>query len=396
MAHTQGDARNGVGLALAVGYAVTVLAQIEPRFAAVYMVLWPILVLYLLVFNKERARFSGMPFVVMFTTVILVVYCSACFLCSGETGYLTGFCQLYLKCVLMYLIGFLLFSDVQRTGIWKVALLAYVAASFAYAIWAVEQYFPGFGAWLSTMEYLFASKNSFGQIVGVAAIVLVVFALECQSQGKKIAAFTMAVFLACSMLLMQCRTALLAGCLALVYLLWSKKRRTVLFVLAAVFLVCLALVPELQDVVTHALLLDKYAGADMNTLSHGRIGFWDAALDATDGHEMFGVGDYYVDSMYIDVYVNLGFVGFVLVMGVWVARVLVNVRRGARMRRYGEASVLPGTVACLTVFYLVESLFEGYPPFGPGTCSFVFWMLCGYLDGAFLSANAGSLVVGRL
>ena len=30
---------------------------------------------------------------------------------------------------------------------------------------------------------------------------------------------------------------------------------------------------------------------------------------------------------------------------------------------------------CLTMFYFIESVLEGYPPFGPGVSSFMFWFL---------------------
>lgn len=32
-------------------------------------------------------------------------------------------------------------------------------------------------------------------------------------------------------------------------------------------------------------------------------------------------------------------------------------------------------LTCFVIFYLVESMLEGQPPFGPGVSSFMFWML---------------------
>lgn len=375
--------RGGVGAAIATGCFVTVIAQVESRLSAVFTLLWLSLALYLAVLYRSKARMTGLPLLTVGVAVLLGVSCSACCLLTGETGYLTGFFQLYLKCLLMYLIGVLVSSaDDMTPGQWRTVLAAYVAASCVYMAWAWASYFPGFSAWLSSSTYLFAAKNSLGQICGVASVVLAVAGAGLEDGPRKAALWGGSALMACCVLLIQCRTAALAVALALIVLLASDGKRKALVALAIALAVALALSPTLRTYASHALFLDKYAGADANAMSSGRLAAWGRALANLDGRWLLGLGKYYVDNAYVNLLANLGLVGLALFMAVWAPRVVVNLKRGLGSNRDGGGlGTLWQLVALLTVFYLVESLLEGYPPFGPGTCSFVFWMLSGYLDG---------------
>lgn len=346
------------------------------------MLLWLLVALYLCARFIDGVRFTGLPFATVFAAVVLALYCSVCYLVFGEIGYLNGFLQLYLKCLLMYLIGTLARDVVSPGRGWGFILASYVVASCIYICWAMANYFPGFGAWLSSMAYLFEGKNGLGQIVGVAASVFLVNALEESRPGcwRVASLLTFAALTVC-ILLIQCRTAFLAVCCSAVFLLFLKKRKRTLIGALVLILFALALSPDLRDFFSHAFFLDKYDGADANALSSGRLDLWAEALRNLAGRELVGLGDYYVDNMYINLIANIGIVGALPVMGIWVARAIINFRRGIKsVPRQDPYCILLRMVACLTVFYLVETVLEAHPPFGPGTCSFIFWMLCGYLD----------------
>ncbi|MBM6774917.1 O-antigen ligase family protein [Olsenella profusa] len=374
---------NKVCLAVAIGSFVTVIAQIDSRLSIAYTTLWIVLVIYLCVHQRNDIRFSGMTFATVFIAVLLAVYCSCCYLVFGEIGYLTGFFQLYLKCLLMYLIGTLCRNLISLDSGWTSIQIAYVLASCIYLCWALVSYFPGFSEWLSSMTYLFESKNSLGQIVGVAAIILLVNAFD-ESKQLRWQAFNLLISFSLSIcsLLIQCRTAFLAICCAFVFLLVLRRKKKLLLFACIVIILTLIFSSEWREFFVHAFFLDKYEGADANAMSSGRLGLWEKALESINGRELFGLGDYYVDNMYINLLANLGIIGFFLLMGFWVPRVILNLSRGSRIEGIPKSCRhLFRFLACLTVFYIVESLLEGFPPFGPGTCSFMFWILCGYLDG---------------
>ena len=45
------------------------------------------------------------------------------------------------------------------------------------------------------------------------------------------------------------------------------------------------------------------------------------------------------------------------------------------------------TTVVMSIFYLVISIFEGFPPYGPGVASMAFWLFSGYLDGKYSQKN---------
>ena len=123
-----------------------------------------------------------------------------------------------------------------------------------------------------------------------------------------------------------------------------------------------------RSFIDQALLLTKNAGADINTFSSGRLDGWDRALATFAKSPFFGCGRYYVDCSYISVLAEIGILGFVLVESVWITRAVSNFKAGSGLN--SDAFLM-----CLTMFYFIESVLEGYPPFGPGVSSFMFWFL---------------------
>lgn len=366
---------------IALGTLLTVFAQIVRELSLIYTLFWFSLVLYLAIVNRDRAKFKGLSLSTVLLAILLGAYCSLCYLLSGEFGYLTGFCQLYLKCLLMYLIGYLTsYTHGEKEQGWMTILSAYALASCVYVAWALINYFPGLDAWLSNEEYLFEGKNSLGQIAGVAAVFLIAVGVEQGSLAKRATCLIVSVCLMFGILLVQCRTAVLAYCVAVICLLIIKKKIRMIVAVAVLFAFCISTSPLLQSILSHALFIDKHVNADFNTMSSGRLGYWVEALNAVKGNELMGLGDYYVDNLYIDLYVNTGIIGFILFMCQWIPRVILNFKRTTSRDEAGDHALSKRIVACMTAFYIVESMLEGYPPFGPGTCSFIFWMLCGFLD----------------
>ena len=79
--------------------------------------------------------------------------------------------------------------------------------------------------------------------------------------------------------------------------------------------------------------------------------------------------------LYLFLMTDVGLVGFIPIIILWVTRITKNVSAFIR-----EKTPFTSCILCLTVFYFMESLFEAYPPFGPGVCTFMFWIVCAFLD----------------
>lgn len=375
---------------LGLGALTTVLAQFVPQLDAVFMLIWAGFVLVAGVRFRTEVVLSGLPLACIAAGVLLGIYCFACYLATGEVGYLDGFLLLYAKALLMYVVGLMAFPAVGVSRrCWRVVFALYLVGAGAYLVWAMASYFPGLSAWMSSEVYLFSSKNSMGQICAVASILLFVAAFSSGRMAPRVTFAALAAAFWVGILIMQCRTAALGVALACVSVLVVRRMKRVLLVVAAATLLVVAASPEVQSFFAHAFFLDKYSGAGADEISSGRLGLWGEALAALRGHELTGLGDYYTDNLYVNVLANLGALGFLLLMAVWAARIVANVRLSASGR--AASGPLAGLLLPLTVFYLFESLLEGHPPFGPGTCSLLFWIICGCCDASEVRAVKRSL-----
>lgn len=370
---------------LCLATVCTVFAQFAGFvFSALFYALWLVVLAYSAACGVSGLKLSGFCIGFVLSLIALALFCFSMYIISGELGYITGLLQCMAKVAFIYLIGYFVSPHLDTSAL-KVLAYVYLASTLAYSAYVWVNYFPGWSVWLDAQEYLFEQKNSFGQIAAVALIVSAV-CLRPKSRVGRLLLIVSCAFVAACLLFVLCRTALIAVLvsIALTLILSGRAR----FVIVAVIIVGLILL-VLQgpgELLSHVFHLDKYGSeATLNDLSSGRIDLWASALASISKNPFFGVGDYYVDDLYFNVLANLGILGGGLLLGIWAARVICNLRY--RMNDipvtggWGRAAYpLRLLLAGLTAFYLFESLLEGLPPLGPGTCSFVFWLLCGAVD----------------
>lgn len=393
-----GRSLKGVIVAACFGVILTVLSQIVPLLQIPYGLIWIALAVYCGTSEASSIRLSPTFLASICLYISFVVFCIVCFFITGIDGYLRGFPILLAKPLLMYVVGYFLYFRIDDLSLWKYIVIAYIASSIVYGIWAFITYVPSLGAWLTTQKYLFASKNSFGQILCVASIFLAASAIREGLTSSKIVLIAASFGLAFLAMIMQCRTSLLALSVGIFVLLCCSGNKRILIVAAICAVALVILSPTVQTYISHALFLDKYRGADLNTFSSGRINLWADARVASKESPLIGLGSYYVDCFYINTYANVGLIGSILVFALWGIRVAINIVRGLNAcRQLTLINWLRIIAFSLTAFYLVESILEGNPPFGPGACSFLFWLFSGLLDAADVKRDqkAGDKVLNR-
>ena len=244
----------------------------------------------------------------------------------------------------------------------------YIMGALLYAVWVHLTFFPSYSTWLRSMTYAFSSKNSAAQIWSTA-VLMILFYIDYHSKYQRVVGAIAAIYFLFVIGISQCRTALLAILAGVIIYVLFRSKRKVLFVILFIFAGIAAWNNRyIHTFLEQALFLNKYAGADMNTISSGRLYYWETALGKFVKNPIIGVGKYYVDCSYISVLTESGIVGFILIEVVWLKRVISNLTYKGSIRR-------KNLLICLTVFYIVESLLEGNPPFGPGVSAFMFWFL---------------------
>lgn len=347
----------------------SIFSQIESISSFVRLIMyvaWIVTTFLFLIRNQGRMPFYRCTSIFSGCYILLIIGCIILEL-SG-TKHLSGnYIHIMYIPLLVSIIGEAFNSFAERRD-YECLLKTYIVGAMIYAVWVNVTYFASYNSWLKQNMYTFLQKNSAAQIWSTGILIALIL-LEYQTVKQKIVGYLCAAYLFLLCGISQCRTAILALGIVLVFYIMLKSKHKIRWI-ALVFVVALLMWhnPTTRGFINQALLLTKYAGADMNTFSSGRLDGWDKALSTFMQNPFFGCGHYYVDCSYISVLAELGIIGFVLVELIWITRVVLNIKKGIGDNR-------GAFLLCLTIFYLVESVLEGYPPFGPGVSSFMFWFL---------------------
>lgn len=349
--------------------AITTLSQIETtaRFLrpAMYS-MWGLVIILGFVSRSRNVRLS--PFTVRFISSFILFAAFCMITAYGKQNYL----RVLGAPLLMTIVSDLYVDRDGRRS--KNAIKVYIFSALIYAIWVNLTYFRSYSSWLAQRSYVFQQKNSAGQIWCVAAILLLFF-VDYVSKEQRIIGVLLAIYFFIISSICQCRTASFAIAITIVsYAISKAKHKFRWIVLIAVGVVVLWNIPFTRAFFDKALLITRYQGADLDTFSSGRIGYWKLALETFLQHPIIGVGQYYVDCSYLSILAETGIIGFLLIENIWFKKI----QQCLSFREEKKETTL---LFCLTIFYIVESVLEGYPPFGPGVSAFMFWFLSGLIIG---------------
>ena len=236
-------------------------------------------------------------------------------------------------------------------------------------------YIPSYQTWLSSNTYIVGQKNSASQIM-ISALLIAWFFIHEEVPVKRMIYWISGIFLCIVTALFQSRAAilgLLAALLAYIFIYSKHKLRTSVIVIAVAAIALSN--DDISYFVRQSIGLNKYDITDINSFSAGRIDNYALAWEIFQDHPIAGTGLYMVDDLYICLLAELGIIGFTCIMPIWFQRI----GTAFRFLKCKDDS-LKRAIVLLTIFYMIESIFERLPPFGPGVCSFLFWMLCGFAD----------------
>ena len=298
------------------------------------------------------------------------------------SNYLTAICIP----LFIYIVGVQIGCTVTAKHIQKIMIL-YCVSAIILGTYLLVTYIPSMSEWKESLTYAYAGKNAAAQILCSSAFILL-FGINSEKNLLRIIKTCLAGYLIVVPLLLQCRTAMLGMCLAFfVYFMLgstSWKKKVLLCIGIAVAIVVVLNNQQLLGYIRHALFLDKYQGANLDTFSSGRLTLYKEAFQVINENLFFGVGTYYVDGFYISIIAALGLFGAIIFYFLWFGRFYKNIKLYRSRKIFDNKTIL---LILMSFFYFVESLFEGYPPFGPGACAFMFWLLCGIGDSEELFAK---------
>lgn len=355
-------------LFLELAIVVSVFSQIETisKVMHPFMYLsWILVIGWGIIKNNFGIKISS------FTKKFIVSYIAFCSFClivgQFDELYLSANYLRVLTVPLLLTIAGNLYSDMDKTLLNRLTIL-YLICSIIFAFWVQITYFASYGAWLTAQTYLFEQKNSAGQI-WCAAIFAALFLVEYNNNIQKYLAYAGSFYLFVITAVCQCRTSILGIAVAIATYAMSRSKHKILLILLVILIAVLAwFTPFTRQFIEQALLLNKYEGADLDTFSSGRLGGYEIAFSYIFKSPIIGIGKYYVDCSYISILAETGLVGFFLIEFIWANKML-------RCYRFNGEAKEKIFLFFITTFYIVESMLEGFPPFGPGVSSFMFWFL---------------------
>lgn len=354
-----------------VTIAVSVLSQMsefEYIFRPLMYVMWVFMLCYLVIVNGFVLRLTG--FTLFFVVAYLIYFCYCLVLTFFGTDHIHSFyLKLLLVPILCCVVTDLSVDCYGRDDIFHSLIISYEISSLILALYINVNFFVSYDRWVSNNGYLFAQKNSASQILGVAALLSFFICRNSSKISKvtKFALFVLSIYFILIIALSKCRAVLLALCCVAVVNFFINVKHKILYLIACTIIVVVCVQNStVSNFIVNSLNLNSYDG-DINRFSSNRIDLWKKAIEVFSKNVMFGVGNYYVDNSYLSILAESGILGFIVIESIWLTKVIGSIGLFKIDRGLG------GLLLCLTVFYLVESLFEAFPPFGPGISIMFFW-----------------------
>lgn len=348
---------------------VTIFSQIE-AFSAIFRPLmyafWLLLLGYSLAVNKGRICVSSFTASFLFCYGIFALFCLLQAWVNPDYD-VASYLNIMLIPLMVSIVSNLLNQKLSKGYLVSICK-TYVVCALIFAAYINITFFASYQAWLASKQYLFASKNSAAQIWCTA--ILIIYYVILPVAKKKYLWYASGGYLLILCGLSQCRTAILGLACVVIYNILINSKHKAKWIFLICFAICGLLVfSETRQFISQVFLIDKYAGADLNTMSSGRLGLYAKAIDKFFASPFIGVGRYYVDCSYIYILAENGIIGFLLIEFIWFKRIVLNLKHNY------SPYARPYMLTSFVIFYFIESLLEGQPPFGPGVSSFMFWML---------------------
>jgi len=357
---------------------VSIFSQIKPLediFRPLMYASWFFTFLYCILYAKLKLSLSKFTYYFIFVLIIFLLYCVFCSSIFGSFHLENNYLRLLYIPIMLSILGDIYSNFITEKQL-QIIYITYVLMSIVFAIWVHNTFFSSLLNWRFSMEYVFAQKNSAAQIWG-SAILINVFLIDYKNALLKHFGKCISFYLLFLILITHCRTALLGLMVAFFWdFLRYSKHKILLGIVLILLVQIISSVHFIQDTINHSLLITKYEGTSLDAFSSGRLGLYSIAWDFFITSPIIGVGAYYVDNSYLLILTESGIIGFVLIESIWLYKIIECYKSVYYDKFFHKKFSLSSRfLISILIFYIVESLLEGFPPFGPGVSSFMFWFI---------------------
>ncbi len=232
------------------------------------------------------------------------------------------------------------------------------------------------------------AKNQTGQVIG-AGIVIELFFLPkvLKNRLARYLSISLGIAALAYLFYLHCRTPFLGIIMLLMYVMIRKRSSLASFIITAVVVLSLFIFSNTS--VGSSLMYNflqgdfSYSALSLTSMSSGRITYYQEAIHGFSSSPIIGVGAWaYVDSFPFHVLRTGGLLAaailFPIAYGTLFQCTFIAGKRdmnGILPNRFLYESTYISFL--LSFYYIVISLFEGYPPLGPNASVFFLWIVIG-------------------
>lgn len=238
-------------------------------------------------------------------------------------------------------------------------------------------------SFITSSQYAYSSKNS---ITGIIAVGIIFFIYMNKSEYLllRIVEYLSLVFTIYIFLGLKSRASIvsLVAVIGLIVVLGSLKRSTkiALILSGVVLILSLVMSESFREILIDNILLTNRSLRNLDDVSSGRVTILKSFFRLIRGHYITGIGDHYLESFYFAAILQHGVFGGTIAILTSISPMLTVFRRN------WNSSMIYRLVLYVSLFFLINGLFEGISPVGPGAKTYIMWLLFG------ISLSAGSRV----
>lgn len=230
--------------------------------------------------------------------------------------------------------------------------------------------------WFS-IGYAYGSKNSISQMI-LIAIILVYYCYSFNNKLLNIARILVLIFWLLLLLALKSRATIVFLLIMPLYIIIEPKInikiKTVVITLIISIVIIFIINPLFYEIVVDGVLLGGRRGGTIDEISSNRLTHITVNFPMWfKGNELLGTGTYFVESLPFNAILKHGILfGWIpIFMAVWPSL--------WALRNLDKNNSLHLAFTLISLSFLVNSLFEGLAPFGPGAKTYFLWLMFGIL-----------------
>lgn len=224
-------------------------------------------------------------------------------------------------------------------------------------------------------DYAVENKNNIAYLLLSCAIFCIIN-YRPQIKKMRFLALVFAFLLLAYMILLKSRATILGLFLIISYFIFISRNKKVqlgITIATSCVVLFIILTPEYYESIVNGILFAGRDASNINDLSSNRISiFYNRLSDFSVDNCLYGIGNVYFDSFPIAIVVQYGLIG-ASILFLYLKKIICHINN---LNKIDNPIFL--TSFLLLISLLTNSLFEAYPPFGPGTKCMVFWMCYGF------------------